>query len=131
MGSLNVSSGSVIFNGVDVTPNLGDISKERVFNAANNTSGSVTNFSFDNALVGAFHANVSVVVSTSGGNKYTFYDLKGVQKDSTWVLNSTFVGDNTGLTFAITSAGQIQYTSPNFAGWSSTTMKFRALTTTK
>ena len=129
MGSLNVSSGSVIFNGVDVTPNLGDISKERVFNAANNTTANITNFAFDNTLVRGFHATVSVVV-LGDADYYTFYDIKGVQKGSSWVINTSYVGDKSGITFSIDASGQLQYTSPDFAGWDSTTMKFRALTTT-
>ena len=44
-------------------------------------------------------------------------------------MNSSFIGDTTGVVFSITSAGQIQYTSTNLAGWSSSSFHYRALTT--
>jgi hypothetical protein len=137
-GSLNVTGitvGSILANTVDITPSLGDISKEVSFSAANNQSSSanVTGLAFPNAIVRSFNAVVSVSVLSSNGNLYANYDIRGVQKDSgDWAINAAFVGDNTGYVFTIdnvNSKGQIKYTSTNVSGWSSTTIKFRAHTT--
>lgn len=53
------------------------------------------------------------------------YKLDGAyQPSGQWILNQSFTGPNTGLTFSITSSGQIQYTSTNVTGWLSTTFQF-------
>jgi hypothetical protein len=142
LGSLFVSAGSIfntvtagtmMINTVDMTPSLGDIFKEQSFSAANNQASpaAITDFAFSNANVRCFDAVVSVSILTVDdlANKYAYYNLKGVQKNGAWVLNSSFVGDITGVTFSINNSGQLQYTSnatPNFV---SNTIKFRALTT--
>ena len=127
------TSGSIIANTIDITPSLGDISKERSFAAANNqsVSANVTNFAFANGVVRSFNAVASVsIVRLSGTNYYANYDIRGVQKDSNdWVINVSFVGDNTGIVFTIDDNGQIQYTSSNVSQWQSTAIKFRANTT--
>jgi hypothetical protein len=134
--SLHITTGSLIANNtVDITPSLGDIGKERIFSAANNvtTATDVTNFAFDNAVVRSFNAVVSIEVLATSGNKFANYDIRGIQKMSgDWAINTTFVGDNTGIVFTIdniNSKGQIQYVSSNISQWTSTTMKFRAHTT--
>ena len=132
IGATSATGGSIIFNSVDVSPSMGDISRERKFNSANNVSAasSITGFLFNNAVVRAFDAVVSVTILSSTGNKYAYYNLKGVQKGSNWVINSSYVGDVTGYTFSITNAGQVQYTSTDITGWESGSINFRALTTT-
>ena len=53
------------------------------------------------------------------------YKLDGVyQPNATWVLNQSFSGPDSGITFSILPSGQVQYTSPNIAGWLSTTFQF-------
>jgi hypothetical protein len=132
-GNLTVTSGSIVFNTVDVSPSMADIIKERSFTAGNNviSASSITNFAFSGSVARAFDAVVSVTILTTGdaANKYAYYNLKGVQKLGSWTLNSSFVGDVTGVTFYIDSSGQIQYTSTNIADFVSNTIKFRALTT--
>jgi len=39
----------------------------------------------------------------------------------------TYVGDDTGIEFYITTGGQLQYTTPNISGFVSCTFKARAL----
>jgi hypothetical protein len=41
------------------------------------------------------------------------------------------MGDNVGVDFYIKSDGQLQYTSTNNPNWISSSIKFRALTTSK
>jgi hypothetical protein len=112
---------------------LGDIPNEKTFAAANNVSiaSPITNFQFSNAIVRAFNAIVSItIVRSAGDNYYANYELKGIQKDSgTWSLNSSYVGDATGVVFTIDNSGQMTYTSTNITNWSSTTFKFKAYTT--
>ena len=125
------TGGSIVFNTVDVSPSMGDISRERIFNAANNVSSpsNITGFVFSNGIVRSFDSVVSVTILGSEGNKYAYYNLKGVQKGSNWVINSSYVGDVTGFTFSITNSGQVKYTSTDVFGYTSSYVSFRALTT--
>lgn len=103
----------------------GDIN-ETSFTAADNQSSAanITGFAFANATVRSFDATVSIVRNTT----YAAYKLYGIQKGSSWEMSQNFTGDTTGITFSITNAGQIQYTSTS-TGFTSL-IKFRAITTT-
>jgi hypothetical protein len=117
-------------NGVSIKANPEDIS-QLSFNAANNQTSpaNVTGLVFTNAGTAAFDAYVHIkVLATS--NLYTHFHLRGVQRNSDWDLVSTFVGDSSGINFNINSAGQVQYTSSNYTGFTSLTIKFRAQTIT-
>lgn len=69
------------------------------------------------------------IVRSAGGNLYANYEIKGIQKASGWVINTAYVGDATGITFSIGSDGQMKYESTNQSNFTSSTIKFRALTT--
>ena len=128
----SATGGAIILNTVDISPSMGDISRERYFQAQNNvtTASVITGFAFNNSVVRAFDAVVSVTIIDGGSNKYAYYNLKGVQKASNWVLNSSYVGDSTGFTFSIDNSGQIKYTSTDIPGYLYSHVNFRALTTT-
>jgi hypothetical protein len=116
---------------VNITPSQGDLIKERAFTGANNqgVAANITEFAFA-AGVRAFNAIVSVAVNdATGGDLFANYEIKGLNKDGSWVINSTYIGDATGVVFSVTSGGQMQYTSMD-KGATDITMKFRALTTT-
>jgi cytoskeletal protein CcmA (bactofilin family) len=133
IGGTSATGGAIIFNTVDVSPSMGDIVRERIFYAANNVSvpANITGFTFNNAVVRSFDAICSITIKSTGGtnDKYALYNLMGVQKGATWVLNSSYVGDVTGITFSISNSGQVQYTSTNSASYLESTINFRALTT--
>ena len=131
IGGVSATGGSIIFNTVDVSPSLGDISRERIFNAANNVSSptNITGFVFGNSIVRAFDAIVSVTILDGATNKYAYYNLKGIHKANNWVINSSYVGDVTGFTFSIDNNGQIKYTSTDISGYLSSSVNFRAMTT--
>jgi len=103
----------------------GDIA-ETSFTAADNqvSAANITGFSFANATVRSFEAQVSIV----RGSTFAVYRLMGIQKASNWELSEDFVGDTCGISFSITSLGQIQYVSSSTG--SSATIKFRASTLT-
>lgn len=102
----------------------GDLS-EGSFTAADNQSipANITGFAFANGTVRSFDATVSIVRDTT----YDAYKLYGIQKTASWELSQAFTGDVTGISFSITAAGQIQYTSTS-TGFTSL-IKFRAITT--
>jgi hypothetical protein len=92
------------------------------------TAENITGFAFANATVRSFKAVVSVSVDADA-NLFEVFEINGIQKDSEWDFSVHSTGDVTGITFSITNSGQLQYTSPNFTGFVTGTMKFRATTT--
>lgn len=103
---------------------------ETSFSAANNQSAAanVTSLAFANANVRSFEALVSVYVNATA-SLYESFKLYGVQRGADWMLSSSSVGDASGIVFSITTSGQVQYTSGNSAGFTATTIKFRAICT--
>jgi hypothetical protein len=120
----------LVVNEVDFTPNTEDIFVEREFNAQNDIASpsSVNGFVFNNTK--SFSAMVCVNVLTTTDEYDALFEVKGLKKRSGWILDFTYIGDNTNIGFSINNSGQVQYTSINIPDWVSTTMKFRATTTT-
>jgi hypothetical protein len=100
------------------------------FTAANNvvTATDVTGFAFAAGTVRSFRAQVSVSINATTALNEVF-TLDGIQLAGGFVMAQTSVGDDSGVVFTITSAGQIQYSSANSAGFVSNTIKFRASVT--
>ena len=130
--SVGVTAGTAMINTIDVTPSLGDISKERSSILSNGASSTpVTGFTFDGTKVRGFHALATVdIIRANGAHLHANYDLRGIQlANSNWQLNSIYMGDNTGVDFTINTSGQILYTSSSVGNYTSSVVKFRALTT--
>jgi len=129
--NLRVGEGLVV-NNIEITPSTGDIASEQTFYSLNNQSSpqDVTGFQFTNASIKSFSGICCVTITTTNDEYDCLYELKGIKKRTGWVLYVSEVGDNTGITFDITSSGQIRYTSSNMPSWVSGVFKFRATTTT-
>jgi hypothetical protein len=114
---------------IGASAHAGDIAHTS-FAAANNVSSpaNVTGLAFAAASVRSFKVQISVSIDATTDLNEVF-ELTGVQLASGFVMASSSVGDDSGVVFTITSAGQIQYTSQNSAGFVSNTMKFRAQVT--
>ena len=108
----------------------GDISLTS-FSISNNqaSAANVTGLAFSNASVRSAQAHYSVFVDATA-NLYESGELLLIQKDSSWEIAQSYVGDLSGITFSVTSAGQVQYTSSNYSGFSTGIIKFRAQVTT-
>lgn len=121
-GNINVSNLKAAVMGTGFQSNFSN-----AFTAGNNVTSAtdVTNFSFDSSLIRSFTSQVTVSVTRStGGNLYEFFTIDGHQTDSGWKIYTTSLGDTSGVTLSITSAGQVQYTSTNISNWSSTILCF-------
>lgn len=107
----------------------GDINQTS-FNAANNQSSpaNITGFAFSNGSVRSFTALVSVYINATS-SLYQVFTLNGIQRGSDWQMSTVSTGDSSGITFSITTSGQIQYVSSNISGFTSDTIKFRAQVT--
>uniref|UniRef100_A0A6C0E1A0 Peptidase S74 domain-containing protein n=1 Tax=viral metagenome TaxID=1070528 RepID=A0A6C0E1A0_9ZZZZ len=128
--SLHVG-GSVMVNNIDVTPSIGDLN-QRQFMAANNQTSpaNVIGFAFIDPVIKSFSGIVCVTIEALDDTFDSLYEVKGIRKKNGWIMNTSFIGDEIGVAFKITSSGQVQYTSKLTPNWISTTMKYRAMTTT-
>ena len=107
----------------------GDLA-EQSFSLANNQASlaNITGFAFNNAVVRSFEALVSVQIDATA-DLFEAFKITGIQKGSDWDISIIATGDDSLVALSITSAGQMQYTSSNYAGFSAGTLKFRAITT--
>ena len=117
---------------VDITPNKEDISAERIFNAQNNvfSPDDIIGFNFSDTITKSFSAMACVNITTISDEFDALYEIKGLRKRNGWIIDYKYIGDDVGVNFYIKNNGQIQYTSLNNTNWLSSTIKFRALTTT-
>jgi hypothetical protein len=123
-------AGTKGFYDIPAVGSAGDI-QETSFSMANNQASpaNVTGLSFNSAVVRSFDALVSVEIDASS-DLYEMFKLQGIQRGSDFQMSVEGTGDDSGVSFDITSGGQVTYTSTNVAGFSSGTIKFRAFTTT-
>lgn len=107
----------------------GDLN-EVSFALANNQAAftNVTGVAFANGTVRSANIQYSIEIDATG-DLYESGEIKAVQRGADWQISQSVNGDNSQVTFDITSAGQLQYKSANLAGFVSGTLKVRALTT--
>jgi hypothetical protein len=107
----------------------GDIN-ETSFSLSNNQAAptNVTGLVFASGTVRGFKALVSVSINATA-SLFEMFEIIGIQKSGSYDMTQLSTGDTSGVVFSITSAGQIQYTSTNNAGFVSGVVKFRAQTT--
>ena len=97
------------------------------FSASNNVvaASNVTGLAFTNANIQSFTASVAVnILVSSGTSLYALYNLTGQQTSTGWSLYIDNMGDVGGVTFSITSAGQVQYVSTNVSNFTSSTFRY-------
>jgi hypothetical protein len=123
----SVYTGDLYVNGSQFTPNTGDIFTSLSFAGSSGVGSpaSVTGLSFAGSVTSA-DIFLSVVV-TATVNLYANFNIRLINKGTLWDINSSYLGDETGIAFTITTGGQVQYTSPVYAGFTDMTVKFRAL----
>ncbi len=118
--------GNVYINNINIKPNQYDVYSPKTFNATNNTTQNISNISFDSGVYGFDIYLVANLIADT--NMYTNYNIRGVNKNTSWELVSNYVGDDLGLSFNIDNSGQISYSSINYAGFVSLTFRFRIIT---
>lgn len=104
----------------------GDINSTEV-SAANNqaTPANIAGFAFANGSVKGFKAFVNVQVDATT-DAFESFEILGVQKASSWELAISSTGDDSQVGFSITTGGQMQFTSADYPGFASLTIRFRA-----
>jgi len=115
-----IIGGSLTVNGVAITTGISSVS----FTGANNQTSAVD---ITSALIPSTAYGAEIYISTrvlATTNVYSNYHLRVVNQQTSWDLTESYIGGDSGINFSITSGGQIQYTSPDFPGFTSLTMKF-------
>lgn len=110
---------------------------ETTFNVANNVSSSqdIVGLTFNPSTVRSAVIDYSIYRSTSSTElaekgKLELIYKNGATPTTKWTIGRVFFGDDGGVEFTMTDAGQIQYTSSNLAGTSySGVMHFEATVT--
>ena len=119
--------GSLYINGSQFALNSGDIFTSLSFAGANSvgTPTNVTGLLFA-ANVTSADIFLSIVI-TATTNLYANFHIRLINKSTLWDINESYLGDETGVSFTITTGGQVQYTSGTYPGFTSMDIKFRAL----
>jgi hypothetical protein len=119
--SVNVG-GSVILNNVCTT-------SSGTFDAANGpvALSNITGLTFSTTVYRSFSILMSVSVTrSSGGNYNAQFTIEGIQRDAGWYIYVSSLGDTIDITFNITAAGQLQYsTSTTHSNWLSTKLNYQ------
>ena len=119
--SVNVG-GSVILNNVCAT-------SSGTFDGANGpiANSSITGLIFTTSTYRSFSILMSATVARSaGGNLNAQFTIEGIQRDAGWYIYVSSLGDAIDITFNITAAGQVQYSSDTtYPSWSSTKLNYQ------
>jgi hypothetical protein len=117
--SLSSDASSITINS---TGGGGGIPASTSFSLANNISSAtnVTSLSFSTATVLAAVIEYSIARSSSTTKATAVGRLRIVYNSLTnvWSTSDDYAGNDTGINFTVTAAGQVQYTSTNYSGTS-------------
>jgi predicted acyltransferase (DUF342 family) len=125
-----VSGDLFVTGNIDLTPGTANINTNQVAPAnvsglsfdPNTTRGVVIDYS-----IYRYHTSPTTEVASTGTIRLIYKDIA-----ASWTMDESYVGDIVGVTFTITPAGQVQYTSTNIGGTLNTsTMKYRYSRLTK
>lgn len=96
-------------------------------NIANNQVSltDISSFFFDSTTVQSFSVKGNIV-RVGSSTLYEEFTLNGLNIGTGWLLTQEGIGES-GVTFSITNAGQVQYTSTNLAGQTSGKIKFKGI----
>ena len=113
-------------NNTQMTPNSQDRFTSIIFTGQNNQStfADITDLYFDNTIWGFDIYLCAKILASS--NLYTNFHIRGINKNGSWEIIKTYVGNDTGIQFHITDFGQLQYTTPDFSEFISCQFKYRA-----
>jgi len=113
-------------NNTQMTPNSQDRFTSVIFTAENNQTSftDITDLYFSNTIWGFdIYLCAKILAST---NLYTNFHIRGVNKNGSWEIVKTYVGDDTGIQFHITDFGQLQYKTSDYSDFTSCQFKYRA-----
>ena len=108
----------------------GDLSEGSQAIAESASGANVTGLAFANATVRSFVAQISVEIDAAS-DLFEEFEIHGIQKSAGWDISISSLGDETLISFDISAAGQVTYSSSTYTTFVSGTIKYRAKVTTK
>lgn len=123
-GGSSGGGGGVIGGGGDSSPSSPVFEVTTELQADVSIPTDIPDFSFSTAEYRAF---VSFVYVSVAADKHAFFTIRGLLKNDVWAINTSFIGDSTGVNFYIRTGaenGILQYTNSSGSG----ICKFRTLT---
>lgn len=93
---------------------------------ANANSFNIANLNMDTSRSRAFEAMVSVHIDRTTTDLVALFTLIGTNTNS-WVLNSEYIGDDTAVTFAITTGGVVSFTHTTDVNFTNGVIKSKVL----
>lgn len=129
-GSLTILGGAAISKRLFAnTLSIGTITNEFTgsFSGNNNVTSAtdIVGLAFSTTDTRSFTVTMSISILASA-SLYSQTIIEGIWKNGSWEIFTSSLGDATGITFSITSAGQLRYTSLNYTSWVSTTFRWTA-----
>lgn len=119
---------NLYFTNTRANVSSGDIGESSDSLLQSQTDTVVTGFSFSNVNIRSFSAHVSVTIDATT-DLYEEFEIKGIQLNSGWEISVSSVGQDSLISFDIDTLGRVTYTSPTYAGFTSGTVRFRAIVT--
>ena len=119
----------ILIGGLLVTPSVSDVRRQITFpaTAPQLSVANVTGATLNGSTGGMFHLAITLTATT---NLYADYAIEVTKTASGYTQTQTYIGDETGVAFSVTSGGQLQYTAPSFTGFVSMSFGFRLKTIT-
>ena len=96
----------------------------------NTTAADVVGLAFSNTDIRSFTVTLTASITATSSLSETFV-LEAVQIDSGWDFYTSSYGDSTDIAFSITNSGQVQYTTPNFPGFSNAIFRYQVISINK
>jgi hypothetical protein len=122
---LNVSTGPLLVGGIDITPARGDLAPATV-SVGNGATTNIAGLAFASNETWSFDSFVSARLTGTSGNKYSNFHLRGVSNANGWDLATTYVGDDTGILFSVSTSGQVACTTPTYPDFTGLSLRYRA-----
>ncbi len=104
---INVTNGAGTITVANANANIGDIPTTTFSAITSGVAADITGAAFANGVVRSFDLKLQAL----GGGTYQHFTIKGIQRGANWQMSQSSFGDDAGIVFSITNAGQLQYTS--------------------
>ncbi len=103
-----------------LNPASGSSTPGQEFTILESQSGTAFGLTYDPGVVGGFSTKVYVKVNATA-QLGELFELNGAYTGTDWKMTTTSCGDDTGITFTISSLGILSYSSGTWAGFTSAT----------
>jgi hypothetical protein len=109
--------GDVLINDTSITPYSGST---QLLNNSVSLIPEIALSSFKGCTI-----NLVIEITTDTSNVNEMFELRAINTEPGWITTGSSFGDSSGLSFGITTAGNLNYTSGNTVDWVSTILHYK------